>query len=285
MPLTEADGLTLASALTTLTDLPAFPTSSVDGYAGRGTRAVAARRSGARRLGRPDRSADGDAVEIATGAMVPDGTDADRADRGRRHLDRRPGRRRRPARCRSGATRATRRPRARSCSRPASPVTPGLIGLAAACGYDTLSVVPAVPTAAGRSSATNCSPPGRPAAGGCATRSARRCRAGCVASARTPVARRLDPRVGPVEDTLDAHVDGHPRRAGPGRPGLHHRRHDARPGRPPAPGAGRARRPLRGQHRGRTAGLPDAAGRDPRRRRPAGSWPACPATRSRRSSP
>ena len=36
VPLADADGLTLASPLTALTDLPAFPTSSVDGYATRG---------------------------------------------------------------------------------------------------------------------------------------------------------------------------------------------------------------------------------------------------------
>ena len=36
VPLDEADGGTLAADLVTLTDLPAFPTSSVDGYAVRG---------------------------------------------------------------------------------------------------------------------------------------------------------------------------------------------------------------------------------------------------------
>ena len=36
VPLADADGLTLAEPLTTLTDLPAFPTSSVDGWAVRG---------------------------------------------------------------------------------------------------------------------------------------------------------------------------------------------------------------------------------------------------------
>lgn len=36
VPLAEADGLMLVSALTALTDVPAFPVSAVDGYAIRG---------------------------------------------------------------------------------------------------------------------------------------------------------------------------------------------------------------------------------------------------------
>ena len=75
---------------------------------------------------------------------------------------------------------------------------------------------------------------------------------------------RTSHRSGPVEDTLDAHVEAIRAALDAGRPGLHHRRHDARPGRPPAPGAGRARRRVRGQHRRGPPRLPDAAGRDPR---------------------
>ena len=71
MPLAEADGRTLAEPLATLTDLPAFPTSSVDGWAVRGPgpwRIVGRVLAGSapapldRRRHR---------VEIATGAMVP----------------------------------------------------------------------------------------------------------------------------------------------------------------------------------------------------------------------
>ena len=54
-PLADADGLTLAEPLTTRTDLPAFPTSSVDGWAVRGPRAVACRRPGAGRQHAPRR--------------------------------------------------------------------------------------------------------------------------------------------------------------------------------------------------------------------------------------
>src|SRR5439155_13188024 len=74
-PLVDAGGATLAEPLVTLTPLPAFPTSSVDGYAVRGAgpwqvtgRVLAGGVAGP--------IAAGEAVEIATGAMVPAGTDA-----------------------------------------------------------------------------------------------------------------------------------------------------------------------------------------------------------------
>src|SRR4051812_3218586 len=74
LSLEEADGLALAEPLITLTDLPAFPTSSVDGYAVRG--AGPWRLSGRVLAGETaDALADGAAIEIATGAMVPDGTE------------------------------------------------------------------------------------------------------------------------------------------------------------------------------------------------------------------
>lgn len=143
--LADADGLTLATALTTLTDLPAFPTSSVDGYATRGAgpwRVVGRALAGSV----PASLGDGEAVEIATGAMVPEGTttiirteDSERDGDGRV----------------TGAARALPDWRDRGDEAvkgenlfPAGvPVTPGLIGLAAACGYDTLNVIPAVKVA------------------------------------------------------------------------------------------------------------------------------------------
>src|ERR1043165_3266475 len=74
LSLEEADGLALAEPLITLTDLPAFSTSSVDGYAVRGDgpgplggRVLAGETVGA--------LADGAAIEVATGAMVPTGTE------------------------------------------------------------------------------------------------------------------------------------------------------------------------------------------------------------------
>ena len=76
VPLAGALGAVLAQPLRSLTDLPAFPTSAMDGWAVAG--------AGPWRL-RPGRAlagspvaalAAGEAVEIATGAMVPDGADA-----------------------------------------------------------------------------------------------------------------------------------------------------------------------------------------------------------------
>ncbi|HEV2086694.1 MAG TPA: hypothetical protein VGR21_00150, partial [Cryptosporangiaceae bacterium] len=75
VPVTDADGTTLARPLVTLTDLPAFSTSSVDGYAVAG--APPWRVTGTVLAGRAPTEAvgPGTAVEIATGAMVPRGTE------------------------------------------------------------------------------------------------------------------------------------------------------------------------------------------------------------------
>lgn len=71
VPLASADGRTLAEPLRALTDLPAFPTSSIDGWAVRGPAPW-------RPIGRvlaggtsAPLTEDGTCVEIATGAMVP----------------------------------------------------------------------------------------------------------------------------------------------------------------------------------------------------------------------
>ncbi|WP_425557796.1 molybdopterin molybdotransferase MoeA [Kitasatospora cystarginea] len=159
VPLAEALGSTLASPLAALTDLPAFDTSAMDGWAvagpgpwrtsGRilagdpaGRREApdtsdAADRSGERH---PGTLADGEAVEIATGARVPAGAtgvlrrEHGRVDRGLLHplYDLAPGQ--------------DVRPRGQECRRdepllPAgTPVTPAVLGLAAACGHDRLAV-------------------------------------------------------------------------------------------------------------------------------------------------
>src|SRR5687768_18609137 len=76
VPLAEADWRTLAEPLTARAPMPAFPTSSVDGWAVRGPapwRIVGRVLAGAPA---PDLAADGACVEIATGAMVPAGTTA-----------------------------------------------------------------------------------------------------------------------------------------------------------------------------------------------------------------
>lgn len=144
VPLDRALGLVLAAPLTALTDLPSFDTSAMDGWAVAGPGpwtvrpdGVLAGQSGTAALG------DGEAVRIATGARVPrevtavirsehGGTD----DKGRLHAQRevmhgqdiRP----RGQECRSGDRLL-----------PAQmPVTPAVLGLAAAAGYDTLLVVP-----------------------------------------------------------------------------------------------------------------------------------------------
>jgi molybdopterin molybdotransferase len=137
VPLDQADGLALAAALTTLTALPSFDTSSVDGFAVRGEGPW--RVEGRVLAGQvPSELKDRTATEIATGAMVPPGTD---------HVLR-------VERCsvRDGEVHGEipERPDWRRAGEEAglgeellpagSPVTPGVIGLAAACGYDELTV-------------------------------------------------------------------------------------------------------------------------------------------------
>ncbi|WP_200212190.1 molybdopterin molybdotransferase MoeA [Micromonospora coerulea] len=138
-PLADADGHTLAEPLTTRTDLPAFPTSSVDGWAVRGDgpwevvgRVLAGNTPS-------PLTADGTTVEIATGAMVPEGTSAIlRVEESDRTADGRV----------TGTPRPT--PEWRQPGEEAdageellptgTPVDPALIGLAASCGHDTLRV-------------------------------------------------------------------------------------------------------------------------------------------------
>jgi molybdopterin molybdotransferase len=140
VPLAQADHTTLAAALTPLTDLPAFPTSSVDGYAVRG--AGPWRVTGQALAGSVSAPIDpGTAVEIATGAMLPPFTEHLIRVEDSSLVDGLVG----------GAPRAV--PDWRDPGDEASkgeellpagtPVTPAVLGLAAACGYDTLLVTPA----------------------------------------------------------------------------------------------------------------------------------------------
>ncbi|MEU7616113.1 molybdopterin molybdotransferase MoeA [Micromonospora rifamycinica] len=137
--LADADGYTLAEPLTTRTDLPAFPTSSVDGWAVRGAGpwdVVGRVLAGHTPAGL---TADGTTVEIATGAMVPAGTTAIlRIEDSARTPD--------------GRVTGTPRPNPewREPGEEAvageellpvgTPVDPALIGLAASCGHDQLRV-------------------------------------------------------------------------------------------------------------------------------------------------
>jgi molybdopterin molybdotransferase len=200
--LPEADGRTLAEPLRALTDLPAFPTSSIDGWAVRGPqpwqpvgRVLAGEVAAAL-------TEAGTCLEIATGAMVPVGTEALlRVEESTR----------------DGAGRVTGTPRPAPEWRlpgeeahkdeellPAgTAIDPAVVGVAATCGYEALSVrrqpraavlvfgdelLTAGPPAAGRV---------RDSLGPQVPGWLRRCGA------------TVDPAsvTGPVRDTLDAHVD------------------------------------------------------------------------------
>jgi molybdopterin molybdotransferase len=199
VPLADADGRTLARPLTALTDLPAFPTSSVDGWAVRGPGPwrvlgqVLAGTSPAALTG------DGTCVEIATGAMVPDGTTTIvRVEDSTVHDGVVNGRPRSAKEWREPGEEAA---RGEELLPVGTPITPAVLGLAAACGHDLLEVHDAVsaavlifgdelltagPPVAGRI---------RDALGPALPAWLRRLGAGDVTSA------------GPVQDTLDAHVN------------------------------------------------------------------------------
>jgi molybdopterin molybdotransferase len=199
--LAEADGGTLAEPLRALTDLPAFPTSSIDGWAVRGPapwRPVGRVLAGS--VAAP-LDASGVCVEIATGAMVPAGADAlIRVEDSTRDADG----------LVSGTPRATpdwRLPgeearRGEELLAAGTAVDPAVIGVAATCGYDTIAVRP-VPRAAllvfGDELLTS-GPPGdgrvRDSLGPQMPGWLRRCGAVIHAADVT----------GPVQDTLEAHV-------------------------------------------------------------------------------
>ncbi|GAB3148767.1 molybdopterin-binding protein [Micromonospora sonneratiae] len=201
LPLADTDGLTLAEPLTTLTDLPAFPCSSVDGWAVRGAppwRVVGRALAGSVPVPLTE---DGTTVEIATGAMVPVGADGVlRVEESTRTGDGRITGVLRPApEWRAPGEEA----RAGEQLLPAgTPVDPGVVGLAASCGYDVLRVRRA-PRAALLVFGDELLTTGRPGDGrvrdalGPAVPAWLR-RYGCT----------VDPSdvIGPVADTLSAHV-------------------------------------------------------------------------------
>ncbi|GAA3393595.1 molybdopterin molybdotransferase MoeA [Streptomyces roseoviridis] len=145
VPLGRALGRVLAEPLHALTDLPSFDTSAMDGWAVAGPGPWRIDHGGSVLAGHAAASvlADGDAVRIATGARVPSGATAvvrsehAQADAaGQLHARREvvPGQDIRPRgqECRSGDRLL-----------PAgSTVTPAVLGLAAAAGYDELTVRP-----------------------------------------------------------------------------------------------------------------------------------------------
>jgi len=202
VPLAAADGHTLAVPLVARTDLPAFPTSSIDGWAVRGSgpwRPVGRVLAG----GTADPLAEGGTcVEIATGAMVPSGTDA---------LIRIEESGRDGAGLITGAPRAT--PEWRLPGEEANAgeellpagtaIDPAVIGVAATCGYDSLTVR-RPPRAAVLVFGDELLTTGTPGAGRVRDSLGpqmpgwlRRCGA-TVGTAAV---------AGPVRDTLDAHLD------------------------------------------------------------------------------
>lgn len=151
LPLDKARGHTLAAPLEALTDLPSFDTSAMDGWAVSGPGpwelARAADGSEARGILAGDRSeppqlADGQAVRIATGARIPPGTSAVLRAEGAELTGK--------GRVRTGnppQPGTDIRPRGQECRKgeellsPGVRVTPPVVGLAAAAGYDELEVV------------------------------------------------------------------------------------------------------------------------------------------------
>ncbi|AGS70699.1 molybdopterin molybdotransferase MoeA [Streptomyces collinus] len=144
VPLADALGLVLASPLDALTDLPSFDTSAMDGWAVAGPGPWEVRDEGVLAgHAQPDPLTDGEAVRIATGARVPaDTTAVLRTEHGRTDAQ--------------GRLHATRevvhgqdiRPRGQECRGGdqllpvGTLVTPAVLGLAAAAGYDTVTAVP-----------------------------------------------------------------------------------------------------------------------------------------------
>ncbi|WP_455352905.1 molybdopterin molybdotransferase MoeA [Streptomyces sp. SYSU K217416] len=143
-PLDGALGDVLAGPLEALTDLPSFDTSAMDGWAVAGPGPWTVQEGGILAgADRPAPLADGEAVRIATGARVPaDATAVIRNEHARTDTQ--------------GRLHAERevvhgqdiRPRGQECHSgdlllPAgTPVTPAVLGLAAAAGYDELLTVP-----------------------------------------------------------------------------------------------------------------------------------------------
>ncbi|KUN24262.1 molybdenum cofactor biosynthesis protein MoeA [Streptomyces antibioticus] len=144
VPLDAALGLTLAAPLTALTDLPSFDTSAMDGWAVAGPGPWDVRDEGVLAgHAEPQPLSDGEAVRIATGARIPPDTTAVlRSEHGRTDTQ-----------GRLHALRETKhgqdiRPRGQECRSGdqllpvGTLVTPAVLGLAAAAGYDTLTAVP-----------------------------------------------------------------------------------------------------------------------------------------------
>lgn len=142
--LAQSLGRVLAQPLAALTDLPSFDTSAMDGWAVAGPGPWRIREGGSVLAGHAQTPPlpDGEAVRIATGARVPAGATAvvrsehSRSDatghlHARREVTHGQDIRPRGQECRSGD----------QLLPAGTPVTPAVIGLAAAAGYDELATV------------------------------------------------------------------------------------------------------------------------------------------------
>ncbi|MCQ4083207.1 molybdopterin molybdotransferase MoeA [Streptomyces sp. RB6PN25] len=149
-PLAETTGTVLAEPLAALSDLPSFDTSAMDGWAVSGPgpwllsgELLAGQRPGAAPL------PDGHAIRIATGAALPPGATAVLRSEDGRTEERGPAGWLHVADgCPKPEPGQDVRPRGQECRSgdhllaSGTPVTPALIGLAAAAGYDELTVTP-----------------------------------------------------------------------------------------------------------------------------------------------
>ncbi|GGQ47422.1 molybdopterin molybdotransferase MoeA [Streptomyces mutabilis] len=143
-PLDAALGLTLAAPLAALTDLPPFDTSAMDGWAVSGPAPWSVRDEGVLAgHAAPAPLTDGEAARIATGARIPaETTVVLRTEHGRTDE------RNRLHPTRKVVHGQDIRPRGQECRSGdqllpvGTLVTPAVLGLAAAAGYDTLTVVP-----------------------------------------------------------------------------------------------------------------------------------------------
>ncbi|MET9958051.1 molybdopterin molybdotransferase MoeA [Streptomyces sp. NPDC006326] len=144
VPLAAALGEVLTDPLEALTDLPSFDTSAMDGWAvaGPGPWTVRPGEDVLAGSERPEPLADGQAVRIATGARIPGDTTAvirteHSRESGTQLYAERPV-----------LTGQDIRPRGQECRSgdlllpPGSLVTPAVLGLAAAAGYDELTTRP-----------------------------------------------------------------------------------------------------------------------------------------------
>ncbi|WP_433299437.1 molybdopterin molybdotransferase MoeA [Actinoplanes sp. CA-030573] len=139
--LPDADGRTLAEPLRALTDLPAFPTSSIDGWAVRGPQPW--RVTGRVLAGgvAAPLDEDGACVEIATGAMVPPGADAlVRIEDSTREADGRV--RGEPRSAPDWRLPGEEAHKDEELLPAGTAIDPAVIGVAATCGYETVSVRP-----------------------------------------------------------------------------------------------------------------------------------------------